>query len=291
MKSNYANYFKDGYLYQWDKDRDIFMITKVDIEDEFCLDQKAMDLFLKFDNPKITVGNTLTVKSGKTKANIKLVNEVLSIPNMEFTNTYKVNIDKLKIAKNFISKNTNKLILTGININNNSILATDSYSAYRHKIENNCNITIIPYFIDILLKKEGEIEIKTNNNTIAFEDEQTTYIGRLLNGDYPNLDRAFPSEGKTAIVDKKQLEKALSLSNDKNDYVCLSKNNIKIEGLNEINIELDMDIDIEIWFVVEKLNNIIKQVNDNEISILYNSNTKPILINGEFLVLPVKKEV
>lgn len=288
MKANYMNYFKAGKLYQWDKSKSIFTITNTDIQDEFCLDQKGMSLFLSFKNPEITLGNTLVVKSGKMKANIKLVDEKLLLPSNEYTSDFTVNIEKLKTANNFVAKNDKRIVLTGVNINKNYIASTDNFSMYKTECVSDCNITIASEFIKELPNQKGDITFKVNANSISCTIEDVTYIGRLIAGKYPDVSRIYTYEGNIINLNKSTFD-ILKYSNDKSDCLHIERNKLTLNGENDIEIEIDLDMDVDIWFNCEKLENAIKNVSSENLEIFYNGTLKPIIINKEIMVLPVKR--
>jgi DNA polymerase III sliding clamp (beta) subunit (PCNA family) len=283
------NYFKDNKLYQWDKNKDIFTITKTDIQEEFCLDQKGMEMFLKFSNPEITLGQTLKVKNGKLKANIKLCNEPLVLPNMTFTSTFTLDVDKLKVANKFVSTSQQKPILTGVNVSKGYIAATDSFFAYRNECKADCNITIASRYIDVLTAVSGEVEIKCNNNTIACEIGDTTYIGKLLDGTYPNVAGLFREQRNQAIISKQELKELLSFSNAKNDYVVLENNKLTIEGENDFEADINLNINCSICVALDRIATVINCVQSEEIIFKYEDGVHPIYINDNYLVLPVRR--
>ena len=287
MKSNYMNYFKDCKLYQWDKNRDILTITNTTIQEEFCLDQKAMDMFLKFNAPEIKVGKTLQVQSQNLKANIKLCNEPLIMPNMEFTSSFNVELNKLKTANKFVSTSSKKPILTGVNIGNGFIAATDSFSAYRTTCNSECNITLPSKYIDALVGGYKEVEIKCNSNTVLCEIGDTTYIGKLLEGTYPNVAGLFRDRVNQVTVNKEDLKSLLAFSNSKEDYVILGPNSLTIEGENNFEAELDLNINCQICMPYERLAKAINCINEEEMIIKYDDGAKPIYINDDYLLLPV----
>lgn len=286
MKSNHMNYFKGGKLYQWDKNRDILTITDTNIQEEFCLDQKAMDMFLKFNNPEIVVGKTLQVKSDNLKANIKLCDEPLIMPNMEFTSSFTVELSKLKTANKFVSTSPKKPILTGVNISNGYIAATDSFSAYKAECNAECNITLPSKYIDAL-NGGKEVEIKCNSNTVACVIGETTYIGKLLEGTYPNVAGLFRDRIHEAKVNKDELKSLLLFSNNKDDYVILGPNSFVIDGENDFEAEFDLDINCKVCMPFERLSKAINCVSEEEITIKYDDGNKPIYINEDYLLLPV----
>ena len=290
MKANYMNYFKDKKLYQWDKNSSVYTITDTDIEGEFCLDQQQMNLFLKFKNPEITLGATLTVKSGKTKSNIKLTKCELVLPTMEFTSEFKLSIETLKLANNFVAKNDVRPILTGVNINNSYVAATDTFTMFKRECKSECNITIASDFIKEISHAKGDINFKVNDKVVCCEVEGTTYIGRVLSGTFPPMIASLYTNDGVLIKLKKEDFDILSYSNNKADYFHIEKTKLTLSGENEIEREIELNEDIDIWFNAEKVANVIKSINSDEIEIRYIGPLKQITINDEILVLPIKRK-
>lgn len=293
MKSMYMNYFKEGKLYQWDINKEVYLLSDTNIKEEFCLDKSGMDTFLKFENPEIVVGGTLTIKSGRVKANIKLRDEVLSFPNLDFTTSFKIDVDKIKVASKFVAKQgTGRVILTGINIKNGYIAATDSFSLYRTKCESDCNLTIASSFIKAIAMLSGEIEFKANDNIISCENEGITYIGRIYADTYPELSSLFQEiKSNKIVINKSELKEFLAYATDKSSYVILSKNKLSINSTASVknsDFEIDLELPIEepICVSFEKLESIINCINEDEIVIEYETPRKPILFNKDFLMCP-----
>lgn len=295
MKSMFINYFKENKLYQWDEAKEVFILSNTSINEEFCLDKSEMDKLLKFENPEITVGKSLKVTSGNLKANLKITAATLNFPSLEFENSFKIDIDKLKIASKFVGGKDGRAILQGINVRNNYISATDSFFCYRSECENNCNLTIASSFIKVLTELKGIVEVKCNSYYIYCEYEGVTYIGRLLNQDYPNIDNIY-SLGfeKSFEIDKKELKYLLTFISSTKDAIIFSKDKLKINSiLNDVNCDFEADIecDVEedIYLNYEKLNIIINSIKEDQITVEYSSSTKPLLINKEFILLPLRK--
>lgn len=293
MKSNYMNYFKDGKLYQWDKDMNVYTISKTTIQEEFCLDQKGMDMFLKFNNPIIKLGKTLTVKSGNVKANIKLSETTLVVPEFESLHTFTLPVDKLKTAVKYIATKDDRAILTGVNLGKGYINATDSFSAYRATMACKvCDITITKQFIDAISATKGEVEISCNHQMAVAKIEEVIYIGKLLAATYPSLARVYQNKGeKVCNCKKSELTQLLKYSMDSKDKVCLSKDRLRITGSTELDASIELNLDCEIIFPISKLNLALSTLIDEEIIINYSDGNKPVFFNEDILLLPIVKEV
>lgn len=290
MKSDYMNYFKDGKLYQWDEVSNVFTITPVSITSEFCLDKKSMDMFLKFNNPEIKLGKTLEVKSGNVKASIKLAETSLYVPSFEYTHTIKMNVDKLKTAIKYISTKDNSPALTGVNLGNGHVSASDRYSSYYSEIEcADCNIVIAKQFIDAIKGASGEIELRCNNQMITTKIDDVVYIGRLIAAQFPPLGRIYQNIGSLECkVNKNELIQLLSYSADPTkDVAVFEKNRLIIKGTIEIDSYIDMNFECTIAIPVARINAILSSITDEELVINYREPKHPVFFNKEFLALPV----
>ena len=291
MKSNYMNYFKDGKLHQWDEQHNIHTITPVEIQEEFCLDKKGMDMFLKFDNPQIKVGKTLQVKSGNVKANIKLSETTLVVPAFEHTHTVKLDLEKLKIAVKYIAAKDVQVALTGINLGKGFINASDRFSSYRTAIESDCDVVITKQFVDAINVGNGEIEVRCNAQNVATKVNDVVYIGRLIAGQFPPLERVYKNMGANEFkVKKHDLVQLLKYSMDSQDKVYLSKDRLQIKGSTELDANLELDLNCQIIVPISKLNLVLTTISEEDIVVNYTDEKHPVFFNKDFLLLPVVEE-
>lgn len=290
MKANYMNYFKNGKLYQWDKNKDVITISNTNINEEFCLDQKGMEMFLKFDNPEITLDSALRVKSGKLKSTIKVVTgENFVEPNLDFANSFRLDADKLKIAMKFVADKSNRPALTGINVSNNYINASDSMYAYRSECVNECNLTLANEFVNAISKASGEIEIKYSDKQVCCEVNDTVYIGRLIEGAYPDFSRIYAGKPAAQVsVNKEQLKALLGYSQDKKDRVFFEPNKIMIQGDNDFESEIDFPIETKICFNISRLQTILNSITGDTVTFNYSDGVHAVFINEDYLLLPIK---
>lgn len=290
MKAYFGNYFKDGVLWQWDKNRNIYSITDVpEIKEEFCLDQKGMEVFLKYNEPEIKIDGSLKIKSGKNKATIKISGEPLIKPNMKFDEECKVNVDLLKKAAKFVADATvDKPILTGVNIGEHAITATDKFFAFRTEIEGSKSITLIPEFIKEMLSCKGEITLKMSDRNVAFKsDEGTVYVSKLLDGSYPLLDKIyFNMPTKTFQIEKSVMQGILSYAVDKDSNVILSPNRIQILGDIDFDFDVELAVDCSIVLPLNRLATVISCVDSKYLIFSYSTETTPVFIDKHYLILP-----
>lgn len=276
--------------------------------------------------------NIVVLKCGKStfKLNTMEFNEYPNINIQKLENTLKINSREFKdMISNVVfscSKNDKRPILTGVNFNlkDNELtcVATDNFRLSQYKIrdiENNdeMNLTIQGRDLNNLLKlipNDIELEIRyDNNNNITFKFNDILYKCRLLEGNYPNIDRIIPITFENIIKlnvnDLKECVDRASIfkdnesdivtfefnKNNDNELIITSKNN-EIGNAKEIvtldnKIDFDLKISCSIRYLLEALN-----VYNGNVNISFNGNMKPFTITSENdnnmvqLLLPVKVE-
>lgn len=289
MKTNQINYFKDGKLYQYDQHMTVYTISNVSFNDEFCLDKKGMETFLKFKNPEIKFKDgILKLKSDKTRGQIKTTSDYLVIPNLDFKTEFKVNADKLKKAVKFVSQNPNEVILQGVSIIEGYIQSTDKYYVYRSKIEGGMEITLDPTFVKELSGEKGVITVKCDDNHVAYEKDGTIIIGRLIAGKYPDVSKLYSFEGAKTEIPKDELKSFLDLGTN-DDAVLFEANAIKILGDNAFEMQIEIPFDKTICCSLKRLKTIIDTINNDVITIGYTDEKHPLKINDEYLLLPMRR--
>ncbi len=298
MKSNYRNYFKDGNCYQWDKDNTVYTITKANVNQEldFCLDKFGMDMLLKFNNPNINLkNNKLEIEADGIKANIPTISEALLVP--KFTRngkTFKVDVETLSGASQFLSVKDKRLILQGVNIQNGRVNATDSFIAFSKdfEIDPAINITIPKSFIEELKNyTKGEVEFRTDGIKISALVNDVEIIGVLLEGQYPSLLRIFEGSLKatheTVQMDREELNSILSYVLESKGTVTLDKN-IVIQG-EFANISKNWSTDMKGLNVSLQLSYFKAALNylNSDITMSISSSDRPIILNDEILITPL----
>lgn len=311
-KPMFMNYFEDGNLLQHDKDKETFVLSKTDILGNFCLNQEEMEKLCKFiemanDKSKVKAklnGTILEVKidEPKLKANIN----TLSIDNKpqlnlsEVISSFTINVDKLKIASAFSDKKGIRAVLNGVCVRNGWIMATDSFSAYKTPCEDtSVNLVINNSFINILKELKGNIKLETDGTKIWHKNENgLTYVGRLLNGTYPNLENIYNSikNFDTAVLNLEPIYNIFALSGSNSligltlDKFCINTStsfvNSEFEGI------FDFKFENEFWYSSTMLKLVLSFINDKKnvkLNFSQDNPTNPVVINDEFLILPVRK--
>lgn len=295
IKSKYMNYFKEGKLFQWDERKTIQTIIDLGEEFprdlEFCLAKKDMDKFLKYKNPKLTLGKKLRVQSGSMWTTLELCGEPLIMPKLDFANEVNIDIDKLKTASKFVASDNKKPILTGVNIGKKQIQATDSFFAYRSEIEpNETTITLTTTFINEI-EASGVVNIKFNNSLSYYLGEGIIIIGVLLDGNYPSLERLFDYYNfKSVEIPMNTLTELLQFSDNKEDEkILFTPQGIKVYGLDsETQNEEPLNIDCKILFQLKRFATALKYCSGDMVTLRYISSDRQTFLNDDILVLPIR---
>lgn len=224
------------------KTEDQFTISKADFE-------KAKSIFT---DPEISlVGNQVIFKEGKNKVKFSVVD-------FEDT-TLKIDIDgdfvelpehfyeTINKAANFAAVNDKRLILNGININKDYVVATNSYKLYKTKL-NDMDIEEININRDVvsLLENMKAIRQVDGHTTFTNKNKDKFLLLKEVDGDYPKIQSIidFTKEHKLIKFNKSEIEKALSVA-DKLDIEKVKLTNNKITSYRS-NIEFEQDIDLDI---------------------------------------------
>lgn len=281
MKSNYMNYFKGGKLYQWDKDMNVYSIEPTNIAGEFCLDKKGMDILLKFKSPNITKGKTLKVQEGKTVVHIPLTEQALVFPRLEFNQTFRVDAAALQVAQEFTATDNKRPQLMGVYIGE-SISATDNMTVFTCPAFGTGNVIIAKEFISAL-PKTGTLELKANNNMVAYENEERIVIGKLLDGKYPDTTKLALFQGNQKEIDLTPIKECLRFYTDMNDKVVLRKNSVSLEGAFNTTVEADFPIDFNCKTSAKFLDKVLKHIEYD--TCWCEARGKFLVFNGNFVTL------
>lgn len=233
--------------------------------------------------------------------------------------TFKTIINQTSFA---ISNQELRPLLTGVNLKINGDLlecvATDSYRLAKKNIKlnqiinNNVDI-VIPGRNIIELEKlltDDNLEIHVFNNKILFKYKNILFQSNLLNGTYPNTSNLIPNEfayiikvnssNFNAAIDRASLltqgkDKNIVKMNLENVNMLISSSSSELGKVEEkLLVESNNKEKMEISFSSKYMLEALKTLKDDDILILLNSDTKPIIVksvNDESLIqliLPIK---
>jgi len=199
------------------------------------------------------------------------------------------------------------------------ITATDSYRlakktiSLKEFIKDEINITIPGNNIselDKIINDDEAVEMHIFTNKVLFIYKNITFQSNLLSGTYPNTNNLIPDVFNIifnanyydffSAVDRASLltqskEKNIVKMETKNNNLVISSFASEIGKVEEsINIEKNDGTNIGISFSAKYMMEALKTIDDNEITVLLNSEIKPIVIKSSKdetlvqLILPIK---
>ena len=307
-------------------------IKKVDSEGSIVIQSKyLLDILRKMPsdiiNFEVCEGLKIKIYSENNQFNLNCLdpNEFPIIKLEESKEPVTLNAEELKMIINqtsfAISNQELRPLLTGINFKINGDLlecvATDSYRLAKKSLKlssptnNSINIIIPGRSITELEKmlNDNSIELHIFNNKILFKYKNILFQSNLLNGTYPNTSNLIPNDFEYIIkvgnipfsssIDRTSL---LTQGKDKNIIKMLIDNKkLTLTSSSELGkSEEKLDIDsnnqekLEISFSSKYMIEALKTIKDEDILLLMNGDTKPIVIKSVSdetliqLILPIK---
>lgn len=309
-------------------------IKKVESEGSIIVQSKYFnDIIRKLPDDSIDIevidGLKLLIKAKNSQFNLNCL-KVEDYPQikLEFQkdpiilkgNLFKTIIKQTVFA---ISNQESRPLLTGINFkilgNLLEVTATDSYRLAKKNVElkefihNEINITIPGNNVgelDKIIVDDEPVEMHIFSNKVLFVYKNIIFQSNLLNGNYPNTNNLIPDNFSVIFnvnynnfhdaIDRAAL---LTQNKEKNIVKMVTNNNELIIssyaseiGRTEelINIDKNEGENISISFSSKFMIDALKTIDDTEIVVLLNSETKPIVIKSAKdetliqLILPIK---
>lgn len=323
---------EDGYLVLTTNNLELGIITKVkaDIEEEgkVLIEGRILyDIIRKLPNETLSITlkeDILNITSKKTKFNIKsMFNDRYPLLEEYDEDRYetidsKTFIDMIR-KTNFASSNDeSRGVITGelleVEENKVNLVAIDGFRLALKTLDTNFNLekrrVVIPSktLIEIskIIDTNENFGILFEDRNVSFKVEDTIINSRLLDGDFIDYKKIIPNDFTTTIkVNNKEfiesLERAQLVSNNNLVILDITENKLKISSKNnEIgNLEEEINIDfqgkeLQIAFNIRYFTEALKNVEDEEIYMRFNTNISPCVINPEneknytYLLLPVR---
>lgn len=276
---------------------------------------KSDIITLSIDNDKLKINNYLILIESyeegviANKYNLDYV-KILEINSNQF-------ISMLNQVKAGMSKDEDRFILRGININNIdnklNLVSSDGYILMMASQEidiKEINETIPDFIITRILKafKGNElltISISTNRTKLLkIESNNTTFINRLIDSEYPEYVKIFSALGDEIVkVNKKQLieatQEALAMADwEHNKTIFDFQNNIleiKVIKQDEIKYSNKMIIEglinVKIGFNAELLLRILNSIEDDIITLRIKDHLSPVKIEANkfiTVIMPIR---
>jgi DNA polymerase-3 subunit beta len=298
---------------------------------EMVIDSRFInEIVKKIDSNEIKfelIDGTLIKISGiNTEYNINGIRPV-DYPNIDFSlleDTFVINSKLLAEVINqtyFATSDTEtRPVLTGVNFNCNGntlkCVATDSYRLSQKEVnlENDYefNITIPKKsLIEIqrsLINNE-DIKVNISENKAQFLINNVIIQTRLIDGDYPNVDRLIPtnfeyelkiqSKDLLTAIDRTSFIKLdginiIKLSCDKDNISVKSESNEVGSAYQDLEVISYEGEDLKISFSGQYVHDALKAINSNVVKISFSGEMKPFIITSEDninntqLVLPIR---
>ena len=315
-KTFQTNIFNGSKIISYDLGMNVVVITKLSekvSETKFAIDNKGFDIIKKFKTPELTFdeeSKILEVKQGKSKFKIKTFDQDVPQFDLSDLQTTKVNTKALKRAYKFTSITETRPILTSVCVKGNgNILATDSYVLYRflkdpNDTDENCSeINITKDFINVIDSEDEEIEFSFNNSCVIYKKENVTYLGRLVAGNFPKLNRVFElRQPNELIYDFDELKEAINFSSNVGKtketngiiYCRLKDNYLKTYGESKYECQLTSTVpeNLDISFTIDKLLLLLDcyEKENDKFVLMYNDSRSPVSFaqkNEKIVVAPV----
>lgn len=275
---------------------------------------------------EVVENNTIQITCEKSVFNVVYMNadEYPELPSIDENKNIKIQQDILKNmikSTSFaIAQDETRPILQGVLVEikdkNINLVALDGYrlAIKSEYIENNIDVeVVIPgktlnEVYRILEDNDSVIDITFTDNHILFNLNKTKIISRLLEGKFVNYRSLLPEEFKILVTVKRQelqnsIERASLMAKEGNsslirlsiqdDTLILTSNSQLGNVREEVDINLQGE-NIEIAFNARYLLDVLKRMEEEEISLQLTSNVSPCIIKNQntesykYLVLPVR---
>ncbi len=307
-----------------------FMGVKIEEPGEIAVPARIFSDFIgSISEDKLTLitkGNTLNINYDKYKAQILAYNPkdfpiipkikslpILSIPAKVLYNSIFSVIDSVSLSET-------RPELTGILVqfsdNKASFASTDSFRLSEKNVElkSKANLSFIlprPTATELLRVSgdvDGDIQIKYENNQIAFSNEDIEIVSRVIDGNYPDYKKVIPEKWISKVLIKKEdLDKKTRLaglfssnisdikmhSDDKN-VTLLARNSDKGEIMVSVDCVLKnepFDISLNYHYLLDGL----KIISTEYVIIEYTGPGSPLIIRPEgdtksltYLIMPLR---
>ena len=292
-----------------------------------CVDAKTISAIVnKLPNGDVTLksgeNDTLTIRCGKSRFNIatKASDDFPSLDIVERKNGVTLEQETLKeIVRQTVfatSVSDNNRLMCGENIaidgDKLKITALDGHRIAIREINLDKEYEPMSAVIPsktlqeiIKLLSSGKIEIYFTDSMVSFHFDQTTVSSRLLEGEYFAVDKMITKDFSTTIkVDKQELysclDRAILLIKemDRKPVIFTIGDTLKAEITTqlgsmdeEIEVEADGQTGWNIGINPRFINDVLRVLDEDKVSIYLNDSKSPCYINGDgycFCILPVK---
>lgn len=255
----------------------------------------------KSDKIELTCGNKkYTLESGDVKNFPQIVKIGKKLFSLE-----EADIKHIITAANFVGKDELRYMLCGIHFGKKNIVSTDAHVMYYPPLSNTRKgeIFTVPSVLGDLIGGLKNLTVYQKENNFTFKDGIYEFSMRALDGKYPNWENVI-YKGKKGIinVERKSLIESIKASapcnpphTHKLEISYHNDNHIRIKVSNDDNFFeelLDSKNKGACDFAVNSkfLKLILDNIKEEKIQIKYNTERQQILIDSQFLLMPIAKE-
>lgn len=309
----------------------VIIDAEVEVQGEFVVDAKLMtNIIDHIDEEKVLISKEkdkgqLEIQSGWNVTNINVVPvlEYPRFPDAEPEKTIRISKEDLDrmINKTVFACSTDhtRPIFTGayINFSEGEVMVAASDSrvlAITRKDSENAMAglsAIIPAKVlnnvQSIEGKKAEIDISFADSRVIFTCNKTKIVSNVINGKYPNVQQVIPKEWATTInVDREKLLKAVERlkvfsENDlkaitldiQTEQIFLTTNSEKGMGHEAVPATINGE-PVKIAFNIRYLNNVLRKMPTNNITIRVKSSISPTLItenedeDTKYIISPIR---
>lgn len=261
-------------------------------------------------------GDFVILKSGRSRYKLPCLSgdDFPSIPDGSFELSFAVEssllVESIEKSLFAVCSDDSRYYLTGLSILSNGgelkVSSTDGNRISRSTHKINCDnfSVIVPKKSAMEIKKIAcnscTVNVSLSKSLIKIEAADAEYVSRLIDGEFPDLDRVIPSgNNNKVIVETKPmiecLERISISANDKSKSVKfeISQNKIEIttqNGYEELLCDYDGN-DILSGFNSSYLLDILKNIDNNNTTLLFSSGSSPLLVsdrNSQYVLMPIR---
>lgn len=258
----------------------------------------------------------VTLKSGRSRYKLPCLSsdDFPSIPSGSFESSFSIEssliVESIEKSLFAICNDDSRYYLTGLSILSNGnelkVSSTDGNRISRSTYKINCDnfSVIVPKKSAMEIKKIAsnscDVNISLSKSLIKIESADVEYVSRLIDGEFPDLDRVIPSQNNNkVIVETKSmiecLERISISANDKSKSIKLKITQNKIEittqnGYEELLCNYDGN-DILSGFNSSYLLDILKNIDNKDTALLFKDGSSPLLVNNsnsQYVLMPIR---
>lgn len=249
---------------------------------------KALKELFKAEGTLQITDKQLIAKTSLGTYKTQFEKEELNPNVIEEGNALNVDINKLKNAAKFCDKQGKRPVLTGVHIEPNKIIATDGLKLYYSDSDNKeANITIPYQFLEMI---ENDMTLEYTATSIIAKNETVTIVGKLLEGNYPNVDKLIgDSIVPNDTINIETLKEFSNFAKNIGSEVLSIKEDKIVARTKENSLEKEYKSNYSISFIISNLTSILALIDRKECNVNYISETKPLTFFNEtenYIVIP-----